>query len=173
MIGGDGVDLLDDDLLEELLHLGVGVLVVGPRHQVAVAEAMEQVVDGLAAHQHPELAFEDPADIGGPEGTDAVLGPGRGVEPLPEPGVVLRVQGARPSGPGLLAERLDAAAVVLGDPVLDRAERASQALGDVRCGPSLLGEDDGLDSLPGAFLGDGIGQDLELGQAVMVGDEHG
>ena len=40
-------------------------------------------------------------------------------------------------------------------------------------GPSLLGEDDGLDSLPGAFLGDGVGQDLELGQAVMVGDEHG
>ena len=86
---------------------------------------------------------------------------------------MLRVQGAWPSGPGLLAERLDAAAVVLGDPVLDGAERASQALGDLGCGPSLLGEDDGLDSLPGAFLGDGIGQGLELVQAVMVGDEHG
>ena len=104
MIGGDGVDLLDDDLLEERLHLRVGVLVVGPGHQVAVAEAMEQVVDGLAAHRDPELALEDPADIGGPEGTDAVLGRGRGLDPLPEPGVVLRGQGAWPTGPGLLAE---------------------------------------------------------------------
>ena len=40
-------------------------------------------------------------------------------------------------------------------------------------GPSLLGEEDGLDSLPGAFLGDGLGQVLELVQGVMVGDEHG
>jgi hypothetical protein len=134
---------------------------------------MEQVVDGLAAQQDPELAFEDPAEIDAPEGTDAVLGPGRGVEPLPEPRIVLRGQGAWPSGPGLLAERLDAAAVVLGDPVLDRAERAGQALGEVGSGPSLLGEEDGLDSLPGAFLGDGIGQGLELGQTVMFGDEHG
>jgi hypothetical protein len=31
------------------------VLVVRARHEVAVAEAMQQVVDGLAAHQHPEL----------------------------------------------------------------------------------------------------------------------
>jgi len=134
---------------------------------------MEQVVDGLAAHQDPELAFEDPADIGGPEGTDAVLGPGRGVESLLEPGVVLRGQGAWPSRSGLLAERLDAAPVILGDPVLDGAERASRAPGDVRCGPSPLGEDDGPDPLPGAFPGDGLGRDLELGQGVMIGDEHG
>jgi hypothetical protein len=86
---------------------------------------------------------------------------------------VLRRQGAWPSGSRSLTERLDAAAVVLGDPVLDRAERASQALGDMGCGPSPLGEDDGLDSFPGAFLRDVIGQGLELGQGVMVGDEHG
>jgi hypothetical protein len=134
---------------------------------------MEQVVDGLRAHQDPELAFEDPANVGGAEGTDAVLGRRRGVEPLPETGVVLRVQGAWPSGPGAFAKGLDAAAVVLGDPVLDRAERGSQALGDLRGGPPLLGEDDGLDSLPRAFLGDSIAQDLELGQGVMFGDEHG
>ena len=30
MIGGDGLDRLDDNLLEELLHFGIGVLVVGP-----------------------------------------------------------------------------------------------------------------------------------------------
>ena len=92
VLGGDRLDLLDDDLLEELLDLGVGVLVLGPGHQVAVAEAMEQVVDGLAAHQHAELLLQDPADVGAPEGTDAVLGRGRGVEPLPEPGIVLRGQ---------------------------------------------------------------------------------
>jgi hypothetical protein len=73
----------------------------------------------------------------------------------------------------MLTEGLDAAAVVLGDPVLDGAERASQALGDMGGGPSLLGEQDGLDPPPGAFLGDDIGQGLELVQAVMVGDEHG
>jgi hypothetical protein len=134
---------------------------------------MEQIVDGLAAHRHPELAFEDPTDIDAAEDTDAVLGPRRGVEPLLEPGVVLRGQGAWPSGPGLLAERLDAAAIVLSDPVLDRAERASHALGDVGRSPSLLGEEDRLDTYPSAFLGDGLGQDLELVQAVMVGDEHG
>jgi hypothetical protein len=173
VIGGDGVDLLDDDLLEELLHLGVGLLMVGSGHQVAVTQAMEQVVDGLAAHRDPELALEDPADVGGPEGADAVLGPGRGFDPLLEPGVVLRGQGAWPPGSGLLAERLEAAAVVLGDPILDGAERAAQGEGDPGGGPSLLGEDDGLDSLPGSLLGDGVGQDLELGQAVMIGDEHG
>ena len=55
---------------------------------------MEQVVDGLEAHQHAELLLEDPADVGAPEGADAVLGPGRGVEPLLEPGVLLRGQRA-------------------------------------------------------------------------------
>ena len=65
------------------------------------------------------------------------------------------------------------AAVVLGDPVLDRPERAAQGLGDVGGGPPLLGEDDGLDSLPDPLLGDGLGQDLELFQGMMVGDEHG
>jgi hypothetical protein len=134
---------------------------------------MEQVVDGLAAHPHPELAFEDPADVSGSESADSILGRRRGIEPSLEPRVVLRGQGAWPSGPGLLAKGLNAAAVVLGDPVLDRSDRAPQALGDMRRGPSLLGEDDGLDSLPGAFLRDGLGQDLELGQAMMFGNEHG
>ena len=34
-------------------------------------------------------------------------------------------------------------------------------------------EEDGLDPLPGSLLGDSLGQDLELVQAVMFGDEHG
>jgi hypothetical protein len=86
---------------------------------------------------------------------------------------VLRVQATRPSGVRAFAEGFDAAAVVLGDPVLDRAERTAQAPGDVGCGPPLLGQEDGLDSLPGPLPGDGVGQDLELVQAVMFGDEHG
>ena len=39
---GDGVDLLDDDLLEEFLDLGVGLLMLGPGHQAAVIEAMQR-----------------------------------------------------------------------------------------------------------------------------------
>jgi hypothetical protein len=34
------------------------------RHQVAVTQASEQVVDRLEAHQHAEFAFEDLPDIG-------------------------------------------------------------------------------------------------------------
>ena len=145
---------------------------VGPGHQVAVARAMEQVVDGLAAHRHPELAPEDAADVGRPEGADAIPGRRRGVEPLLEPGVVLRVEPPGSSGPRPLVEGLDAAAVVLGDPVLDGAERAAQAPCDVRGGPSLLGEDDGLEPPPEAFLWDGLGHVPELFGSVMVGDEH-
>jgi hypothetical protein len=43
----------------------------------------------------------------------------------------------------------------------------------MRCGPPLFGEEDGLESLPGPLLGDGVGQDLELLLGMMVGDEHG
>ena len=47
---GDGVDLLDDDLLEEFLDIGVGLLMLGPGHQAAVIEAMQQVIElGLPA----------------------------------------------------------------------------------------------------------------------------
>jgi hypothetical protein len=36
----------------------------------------------------------------------------------------------------------------------------------------LLGQEDGLDPSPESFLGDGLGEVLELLQGVVVGDEH-
>ena len=56
---GDGVDLLDDDLLEEFLDLGVGLLMLGPGHQAAVIEAMQQVIDRLPAQADAEFLLQD------------------------------------------------------------------------------------------------------------------
>src|SRR5512135_2471807 len=107
---------------------------------------MKQVLDGLEAHPHPEFLFADPLDVAPPVRTDAILGPRWVLEPLLQPGVVLRGQPPWPSGTGPLLERLGAPGVVLGDPILDGTERAPQALGDVGRRPPLLGQDDGLES---------------------------
>ena len=69
-------------------------------------------------------------------------------------------------------ERGDVPSVILCDPVLDGAEGAAERLGDVLSGAALLGQDDGLDPTPESFLGDGLGEVLELLQGVMIGDEH-
>ncbi len=37
---GDGVDLLDDNLLEEFLDLGVGLLMLGPGHRKTAETAV-------------------------------------------------------------------------------------------------------------------------------------
>jgi hypothetical protein len=126
VLGRDRLDLLDDDPLEELLHLGDGILVLGPRPKAAGVEAMEQVVDGLEAHQDAEFRLEDPWDIEPPRRADAVLGPRRGVEALSQAGVLLRGQPQRASAARSLVEGLDASLVVLGDPVLDGPERTAQ-----------------------------------------------
>jgi len=134
---------------------------------------MQQVVGGLQAHQDAELLLQESSDIEPSECTDAVLGAWRGIEPLSEPGVVLGGEPPRPPGPGAVVERLDAPAVVLRDPILDRPEGGAQGLGDQRCRPPLFSEEDGLESLPDPLLGEGVGQDLELLLRMMVGDEHG
>ena len=87
-------------------------------------------------------------------------------------GVLLRIPSGRTSAPGSLVQRGDVPSVVRGDPILDGAEGAAQRLSDVLCGASLLGQDEGLDASPESFLGDGLGEVLELLQGVMVGDEH-
>jgi len=92
VLSRDGVDLLDDDLFEELLHLGVGVLVLGTGQEAAVAEASEEVVDGLKAHQDTEFLLEDPLDVTSPKGADTVLGTRRGVQALLQPGILLGVE---------------------------------------------------------------------------------
>jgi hypothetical protein len=134
---------------------------------------MQQVVDGLEAHQGAELLLQESSDIEPSECTDAILGAWRVIEPLPEPGVVLRGEPPRSPGPGAVVERLDSPAVVLRHPILDRPEGGAQGLGNKGCRPPLLGEEDGLESLPGPLLGDSVGQDLELLLGMMVGDEHG
>src|ERR1700733_11531757 len=81
----DGLDLVDDDLLEDGLQLFVGVLMLGAGHEAAEAVSMEQVVDGLELEDHAELAFEDEPQVVPREGADAVLGRGPGLQPLAEP----------------------------------------------------------------------------------------
>ena len=134
---GDGVNLLDDNLLEERLHFAVGLLVLGPGHQAAVVEAMQQIVDGLKAHRRAEFLREDVLDIAPPERTDAILGSRWGVEALLQARVLLRIQPGWASAPGSLVERGDVPSVVLGDPVLDGTQGAAQRLGDVLCGAAL------------------------------------
>jgi hypothetical protein len=70
-------------------------------------------------------------------------------------------------------EGLDPAAIVLGDPIRDGLERASQGVGDVLCGPSLFGQDDGLDAAPESLLRDRLADVVKLFRGMVIGDEHG
>ena len=169
---GEGVDRLDDDLLEELLDLGVGLLVLGPGHQAAVVEAMQQVIDRLTAQGHAEFLLQDAAQVLAPEGADAVLGLGPGLEALLEPPHIRSRQAGRASGVGPLLEGRNAPLVVAGNPGLNGAATASQGLGDLGGGVALLGEDDGLVTEPDPFLGEGFGQSLKFFEGVMVLNKH-
>ena len=100
---GDGVDLLDDDLLEEFLDLGVGLLMLGP-DQAAVIEAMQQVIDRLPAQADAEFLLQDAAQVLAAEGADAILGGGPGLEAVSEPRHIRRGQAGRASGVGPLLE---------------------------------------------------------------------
>jgi hypothetical protein len=59
--------------------------------------------------------LQDPLDIEPPRGADAVLGQGWGVEPLPQPGEVLRMQARRAAGTGPLVEGGEVPVVGLGE----------------------------------------------------------
>jgi len=133
---------------------------------------MEQVVDRLEAHPGVEFLLEDPSDVEPPEGADAVLGTGRGVQASLQLGVLPRVQSERAAAARSLVEGLDAAAIVLGDPILDGLERASEGVGDVLCGPTLLGEEDGLGAAPESLLRDRLDEVVELFRGMVIGDEH-
>src|SRR5512135_1816878 len=106
---GDGLDLLDDDLLEELLHLGDGILVLRSGHEAAVAEAVHQVIDGLAAQGHAVLLLEDPSQVRDAERADAVLGHRTGLQSLLEPTEFGSREPGWAPGAGSLLEGLDAA----------------------------------------------------------------
>ena len=72
-----------------------------------------------------------------------------------------------------LVEGLDPAAIVLSDPILDGLERASEGVGDVLCGPTLLGEEDGLGAAPESLLRDRLDEGVELSRGMVIVDEHG
>ena len=169
---GDGVDLLDDDLLEEFLDLGVGLLMLGPGHQAAVIEAMQQVIDRLPAQAHAEFLLQDAAQVLAAEGADAILGGGPGLEAVSEPRHIRRGQAGWASGVGPLLEGRQAPLVVAADPGLNGAVRASQGPGDRGGGMALLGQHDGLMTQPDPFLREGFGQSLKFFEAVMVLDKH-
>ena len=118
---GDGVDLLDDDLLEEFLDLGVGLLMLGPGHQAAGIEAMQQVIDRLPAQADAEFLLQDAAQVLAAEGADAILGGGPGLEAVSEPRHIRRGQAGWASGVGPLLEGRQAPLVVAADPGLNGA----------------------------------------------------
>ncbi len=65
---GNRLDLIDDDLLEDRLEFGVGQLVMGPGHEAAVVEAVQQLVDAVEAVAGGEFPLQDAADVGAPQG---------------------------------------------------------------------------------------------------------
>jgi hypothetical protein len=133
---------------------------------------VEQVVDRLEAHQDAEFLLEDPLDVEPPDGADAVLGSRRGAQALLQPGVFPRVQPRRAAASRAVVEGLDPAAIVLGDPILDRVERAPQRVGDVLCGPPLFGEEDSLGTAPGSLPGVRPDKFVKLFRGMVIGDEH-
>jgi hypothetical protein len=133
----DGLDLVDDDLLEDRLQPRVGVLVLGAGHEAAEAVAMEQVVDGLELEAHAELVCADAPEVGAVGGADAVLGRGPGLQPLREASQLRAGQAWRATGVGPLSQGLGATAIVAGDPVLDRAHAAAEGQGGRGGGAAL------------------------------------
>ena len=165
---GDGVDLLDDDLLEEFLDLGVW-----PAHAGAGASGCCNRGDA-AGHRSPAGASSTPnsssrmQQVLAAEGADAILGGGPGLEAVSEPRHIRRGQAGRASGVGPLLEGRQAPLVVAADPGLNGAARASQGPGDRGGGVALLGQDDGLMTQPDPFLREGFGQSLKFFEAVMA-----
>jgi hypothetical protein len=105
--------------------------------------------DDVARLQDAELALEGTTDVRPVSGAGAVLGPGRRVEPLAEPILLVAGERGSPAEAGPLGEGLDAPRIVPRDPGPDRAGAAVEGRGDLLGGPALLGEDDGLVPPPG------------------------
>ena len=133
---------------------------------------MEQVVDRLTAKGHAEFLLQDAAQVRAPEGADAVLGLGPGLEAFLEPQQIGPRQARRASGVGTLLEGRDAPLVVSGHPALNGPTTGPQDLGDCGGGVPLLGQDDGLVPEPDPLLDDGLGQLLKLLEGVMFLDNH-
>ena len=77
---------------------------LGSGHQVAVIEAMQQVIDRLPAQADAEFLLQDAVQVLAAEGADAILGGGPGLEAVSEPRHIRRGQSGRASGVGPLLE---------------------------------------------------------------------
>ena len=159
---GDGVDLLDDDLLEEFLDLGVGLLMLGPGHRPPGIEAMQQVIDRLQAGASRRIPPPGCGASPRSEGADAILGGGPGLKAVSEPRRIRRGQAGRASGVGPLLEGRQAPLVVVADPGLNGEARASQGPGDRGGGVALLGQHDGLMTQPVTFSSRGLWSVVEV-----------
>jgi hypothetical protein len=172
VLSRDRVDLLDDDLLEELLRLEDRVRMLRPRHQAAVLEAMEQLVDPIEAVAGGEFPVQDAANIGAAQGADLILGLREGIEPLQESALLVTRQDGPAAGMGALLQRRQAAAVVRGHPGLDGAAATAQAAGDADGGVALLGQDDRLSASPSPGVASLSGHLLQALQGVAILDVH-
>ena len=168
----DRRDVLDDDLLEELLGLGVRLGMLWPRHQVAVAEPVEQPVNPAEAVAGTELLLQEPADVAAAPLPGLVLGARRGVDVLQEGALQVMGQSRSAAGVGAVRQRVQTARVVGGHPRLDGAAAEAQGAGDLACGIALLGQDDGLHPGPGACRAKLPGRLLKAVQRVVVLDAH-
>ena len=92
-----------------------------PRHEAAVLEPMEQLVDPIEAVADAEFLLQDAADVGAAQGADLILGPRRGIEPLQESVLLMPWQEGRAAGMGALLQRLQTTLVVGRHPALDGA----------------------------------------------------
>ena len=158
----DGLEVVVDDLLERLLDPLVGVLVLRAGHEVGQAQAVQQVIHPLETQLDLGLFLEDALMIDAVEGGSPFIGPGAGLDSPPEAFQLGSGQARRSSGVPLLGQRVGAMLVVLSHPAPDEADRAGEGRGDVGGGPPLEGEDDDPVTLPGAFVGDGVGSLVEF-----------
>jgi hypothetical protein len=67
---------------KRLLGLGIGSPMTGPRPQIRVAQAMQQMIDAGKRTEHAELCSQDPLDIDAAERADLIRGPRSRFQPL-------------------------------------------------------------------------------------------
>ncbi len=169
---GNRLDLVEDNLFEDGLEFGVGLLVLGSGHEAAVVEAMQQLVDPVEAVAGSEFLLQDAADVGAPQGADPVLGVWRSIDSLKESVLLGAGQDRCPAGMRAVRQRVQAAPVVGRHPGLDGAATDAQGAGDVRGSVALLGQDDRLDAVPCASLAELLGRLLQALQRVTILNVH-
>jgi len=103
---------------------------------------MEQVVDGLLSQLDAELGREDAADVGGMEGTDAILGGRAGLDPRPQAVVLGGIEPRLSAAARAVGEGLGPTVVVAAGPFLDGTLGATQRLGDLGGRKAASSEDD-------------------------------